>query len=221
MSKINIAMADDHPLFRKGLIKHLDPAKYNLLFDVSDGAAMMDIIRADEKLVPDVVVMDIEMKGVNGYDTVAWLQAHYPSIHILVLSVVDHEESVVRMLRLGVKGYLSKVMEPEEFHAALEAVSRGDYYFTDMVTNRLVHTTQRKKQQEPVYSHELWNSLNTRQQQYVRYACTEMTYEEIAEKMYVSPKTIDGYRDVVFGRFNVKNRVGLVLYAIKNKLVTI
>ena len=214
-------MADDHPVFRAGLIRQLDPAKYDLLFDVSDGAALMDRISTCEEQLPNVVIMDIEMKGVNGYDTVAWLKAHYPDVHVLVLSVVDHEESVVRMLRLGVKGYLSKVMEPEEFHAALEAVSRGDYYFTEMVTNRLVHTVQRKNPQEPVYSHELWHSLNARQQEYVRYACTDLTYEEIAEKMYVSPKTIDGYRDVVFGRFNVKNRVGLVLYAIKNKLVTL
>ncbi len=217
-------MVDDHPLFRKGLAKHLDPNNYELLFDVSDGAALMERINEHESNIPDVVIMDIEMKGMNGFETVAWLKLHHPDIAILVLSVVDTEDAVVRMLRLGVKGHLSKVMEPEEFHAALLAVSRGDYYFTDILTNRLVHTILQEKnssnqKRELVSSHELWNSLNSRQREYVKYACTEMTYEEIADKMNVSPKTIDGYRDAVFGRLNVKNRVGLVLYAIKNKLV--
>src|ERR1700712_4241163 len=94
-TKIKIAMADDHPLFRKGLIKHLDPNQYELLFDVSDGAALVEKIKESVENIPDVIIMDIEMKVLNGYETVAWLKSNYSNVNILVLSVVDNEESVV------------------------------------------------------------------------------------------------------------------------------
>jgi two-component system, NarL family, invasion response regulator UvrY len=163
----------------------------------------------------------------NGYETVAWLKANYPDVKVLVVSMVDGEEAIVRMLKLGVKGYLSKEMEPEDLHAALQSIIRKNYYYTDFVTNKLVHSIQQEEEDNadsPVslmVNHALWESLNTKQKEFIRYACTEMIYEEIAEKMCVSPKTIDGYRDVVFEKFGVKNRVGLVLYALKHKLVSL
>lgn len=226
MPQIKIAIVDDHPLFRKGVIKLLDANRYELLFDATDGLSLIEKMKSHAPVEPDIVIMDIVMRGMNGFETVAWIKSNYPGIEILVLSVEDNEEAVVRMLKLGVKGYLSKEMEPEELHAALAAITAGNYYFTDIVTNRLVHAIQQddndpENKGEFVSSHEQWNSLNDRQKEFLRYACTEMIYEEIARVMCVSAKTIDGYRDVVFDRLKVKSRVGLVLYAIRNKLVTI
>jgi two-component system invasion response regulator UvrY len=225
-SKTKIAIADDHALFRKGLIKLLDEHRYELLFDVEHGKAFIEKIKGNAALVPDIAIMDIEMPGMNGYETVAWLRDNYPDIKVLVVSMVDREEAIVRMLKLGVKGYLSKEMEPEDLHAALQSIMQKNYYYTDFVTNKLVHSIQNNEAMAENkkgfhLNHEAWDSLNVKQKEFVRYACTELIYDEIAEKMFVSPKTVDGYRDVVFERFNVKNRVGLVLYAIKNKLVTI
>lgn len=224
--KTRIAIADDHTLFRKGLIKLLDEDRYELLFDVENGNMLMDKIKENESNLPDIVIMDIEMPGMNGYEAVSYLRKHYPSVKILVVSMVDREEAIVRMLKLGVKGYLSKEMEPEDLRAALQSIINKDYYYTDFVTNKLVHSIQNdttcyEDKTGMLANHEIWDHLNERQKEFVRYACTEMIYEEIADRMYVSPKTIDGYRDAVFEKFNVKSRVGLVLYAIKNKLVTI
>lgn len=225
-SKTRIAIADDHTLFRKGLIKLLDEDRYELLFDVKNGKVMADKIRENESRLPDIVITEIDMPGMNGYEAVAWLRDNYPSVKVLVVSMVDREEAIVRMLKLGVKGYLSKEMEPEDLYAALQSIVKKDYYYTDFVTNKLVHSLQNE---EPIYqenaamplNHDVWDTLSARQKEFVRYACTEMIYEEIAGKMFVSPKTIDGYRDAVFEKFNVKSRVGLVLYAIRHKLVTI
>lgn len=224
-SKIKIAIADDHALFRKGLIKLLDPDRYELLFDVENGKVLIEKI-AKNSSVPDIVIMDIEMREMNGYEAVSWLRDNYPDIKVLVVSMVDQEEAIVKMLKLGVKGYLSKEMEPEDLHAALQSIKNKNYYYTDFVTNKLVHAIQNDDSHSPdrksVFSaYEAWGSLNERQKEFVRHACTEMIYDEIANKMCVSPKTIDGYRDIVYERFNVKSRVGLVLYAIKNQLVTI
>jgi DNA-binding NarL/FixJ family response regulator len=224
--KTKIAIADDHSLFRKGLIKLLDEDRYELLFDVENGKMLVEKVQASDPVLPDIVIMDIEMPGMNGYETVSWLRDNHPSVKVLVVSMVDREEAIVRMLKLGVKGYLSKEMEPEDLHAALQSIIKKNYYYTDFVTNKLIHSLQNGDQDDDAKSgmllnHELWESLNIKQKEFIRHACTDLTYEEIAGKMFVSPKTIDGYRDAVFERFGVKNRVGLVLYAIKHKLVSV
>jgi len=226
IQKTKIAIADDHTLFRRGLIKLLDEDRYELLFDAENGNILLEKIKQNESQLPDIIIMDIEMPGMNGYEAVSYLATHYPSVRILVVSMVDREEAIVRMLKLGVKGYLSKDMEPEDLHAALHSIINKNYYYTDFVTNKLVHSIQNNSnvfedKSGMLANHEIWDSLPDRQKDFVRYACTEMIYEEIAEKMCLSPKTIDGYRDAVFEKFNVKSRVGLVLYAIKHKLVTL
>jgi two-component system, NarL family, invasion response regulator UvrY len=227
ITKTKIAIADDHTMFRKGLIKLLDEDRYELLFDVHSGKALMDKLQLPDAVLPDIVIMDIEMPEVNGFEAVSWLRDHYPDVKVLVVSMVDQEEAIVKMLKMGVKGYLSKHMEPEDLHAALRSIILKDYYYTDFVTNKLVHSLQSEPKNTTdtnvvLHNHELWNSLNAKQKEFIRYACTtEMTYEEIAAIMYVSPKTIDGYRDAVFEKLSVKNRVGLALYAIRNKLVSI
>jgi two-component system, NarL family, invasion response regulator UvrY len=226
MTKTKIAIADDHPLFRKGLIKLLDEDRYELLFDVDNGKALMDRLQLPGTPLPDIVIMDIEMPEVNGFEAVSWLRNHYPDVKVLVVSMVDQEEAIVKMLKMGVKGYLSKHMEPEDLHAALRSIIQKDYYYTDFVTNKLVHSLQSEAKgmvdaHVTLHNHELWDSLNGKQKEFIRYACTEMIYDEIANIMCVSPKTIDGYRDAVFEKLGVKNRVGLVLYAIKHKLVSI
>ena len=226
IKKIKVAIADDHALFRKGVIKLLDPERYELLFDVSNGKEVIEKISQNNNNIPDIIIIDLEMPEMNGYDLVTWLRNHYPAVKVLIVSMVDREEAIVRMLKLGVKGYLSKDIEPEDLHAALQSINNKNYYYTDFITNKLVHAIQNEEQpiegrHRFLHNQESWDSLNDRQKEFVRYACTEMIYEEIAEKMCVSPKTIDGYRDIVFERLDVKSRVGLVLYAIKNKLVTI
>ena len=218
--KTKIAIADDHNLFRKGLIKLLDQDRYELLFDVNNGKMLVDRMQEMDPVLPDIVIMDIEMPDMNGYETVAWLRDSYPDVKVLVVSMVDREEAIVRMLKMGVKGYLSKEIEPEDLHAALHSIIKKNYYYTDFVTNKLVHSLQNSDNDSEAKSGMLsWESLNARQKEFIRHACTEMTYEEIAGKMSVSPKTVDGYRDIVFERFGVKNRVGLVLYAVRNKLI--
>ncbi len=163
------------------------------------------------------------MPGMNGYEAVAWLRDNYPDIKTLVVSSVNNDEDIVRMLKLGVKGYLTKEMEPEDLHAALQSIAQKSYYYTDFVTNKLIHSIQKEAadNNDTIIYHKLWESLNVKQKEFIRYACTELNYVEIADKMNVAPKTVDGYRDAVFERFEIKSRVALVLYAIKNKLVTI
>lgn len=222
-NRIKIAIADDHALFRKGLIKLLNEERYEFLFGAANGQELIDQLQLHKDNLPDIVIMDVEMPVMNGYAAASWVRDNCPNVNILVVSMIDKEEAIVRMLKLNVKGYLSKEMEPEDLHEALQSIMRKGYYYTDIITNKLIHSIQKEgtAEGENFKINFIWEQLNQRQKDFVRYACTELRYEDIADKMFVSPKTVDGYRDTIFDKFNVKSRVGLVLFAIKNGLVSI
>jgi DNA-binding NarL/FixJ family response regulator len=214
---VNLALVDDHKLFRKGLISLIElvSSKYHILFEADNGVDLQQKI--DAKNLPDIILMDVSMPKMDGFASVEWLKEKYPTVKVLVVSMVEKEETIVKMLKLGVKGYLCKDVEPMELGEALEAVNNKGYYYTDFITRKLVHSlqngnTEKQKELET-------NPINNQEKQFLELACSELTYAEIAEKMCLSPKTIDGYRNSLFEKLRVKSRIGLVLFAIKNKLV--
>jgi two-component system, NarL family, invasion response regulator UvrY len=222
--RIKLAIADDHKLFRKGLISlinMINEDRYLIVFEAENGKDL--ISKLDKKALPDIVIMDINMPGMDGFETVDWLQSHYPTIHILVVSMMEKEENIVRMLKLGVKGYLSKDIDPKDLENAITAIMSKGFYYTDFITGKLIHSLRNEgKNEDGAGFNELaWNSLNEREREFLKYACTEMTYQEIADLMYLNVKTVDGYRDRIFDKLKVKNRIGLVLYAVRNGLVNI
>jgi len=165
------------------------------------------------------------MPDMDGFETMIWLKDHYPSIAVLVVSMVETEEAVVRMLRLGVKGYLSKDIEVEDIHQALQAISAKGFYYTDFITGKLIESlqtdTSEKTEVDSMSENIVWKKLTENERKFIKLACSELTYDQIAEKMFLSPKTIDGYRSAIFTRFNIKNRPGLILFALKNHLFSI
>jgi two-component system invasion response regulator UvrY len=216
---VKLGFVDDHKLFRKGLISLIEMVShdYVILFEADNGLDLQQKISKDRQ--PDIVLMDVNMPGMDGFDSVRWLQDHYPNTKVLVVSMIEKEETIVRMLKLGVKGYLCKDVEPNELGEALKAVANKGFYYTDFITGKLVHSLQNdaaNKQNSSGLNH-----INDREKEFLRFACSEMTYSEIADKMFLSPKTIDGYRNALFEKLNVKNRVGLALYAVKHGLVTL
>ena len=226
-SPIKLAIVDDHNLFRKGLITLIDLAdkknEYLIVFEAESGQDM--IHKLDKKAIPDILLMDIDMPDMDGYEAIAWLQKHYPQVSVLVVSMVETEEAVVRMVRLGAKGYLSKDIEVDDIHNALKAINETGHYYTDFLTGKLINSMQDESKENNIEEkpgkNKIWNELNENERRFLELACTELTYEEIAKQMFLSPKTIDGYRSAFFNRYNIKNRVGLVLFAIKNGLVNI
>jgi two-component system invasion response regulator UvrY len=155
----------------------------------------------------------------DGFETTQWLKINHPDIKVLALSMYDNESSIIRMLKCGAKGYILKDSEPAELKAAIDDLVNKGYYYSDLVSGKLIHAIN-KIEDEGSAMHTLVN-LNDRETDFLKYACTELTYKEIADKMFVSPRTIDGYRDALFEKLHLKTRVGLVMYAIKNGLVTV
>lgn len=221
---IKLAIVDDHNLFRKGLMKLITLGdkdnKYSVLFEAENGNDLRD--KLSRKAMPDIILMDIDMPDMDGYETVEWLQKHFPDINILVISMLETEESILRMLAMGVKGYLSKDIEVEDMHMALDAIANKGFYYTDHIAGIMAHTIQNNsfnKYQKNEKCTEILNTLPENEREFLKLACTDMTYQKIADKMCLSPKTIDGYRETLFQKFNVKSRVGLAMYAVKNGLV--
>jgi len=206
---IRIALVDDHRLFRSGIASLIgDFGRYTILFEAGDGEEMIRKINPKNK--PHIILLDISMPKMNGIVAAKWLRDNHPDINIIVLSMFEDAEKVLTMVRMGVKGYLLKDSEPQTFEDALNRVSRDEVYYPDFVTRHLVDSIN--------IDYNLVK-LNSREVEFLKLAATELTYKEIADQMCISTRTVDGYRDQLFEKLQIKSRIGLVLYAIKHKLI--
>lgn len=212
-----IALTDDHTLLRNGLAALVTSLGHTVLFEADNGKDF--ISKLDKNNLPELVLLDINMPEMDGYDTAQWIKTNHYDIKVLALSMYDNENSIIRMLKCGAKGYILKDSEPAELKAAIEAVMSKGFYYSDLVSGKLIHAINKLDDDDNGLKSLI--QLNDRETDFLKYACTEMTYKEIADKMFVSPRTIDGYRDALFEKLHVKTRVGLVMYAIKNGVVNV
>ncbi len=213
MKKIKIAIVDDHKLVSKALenMVSLNP-DFEVIMTCFNGDEFLKTLQTAEVL-PEVVLMDINMPIKNGIETTAELAKSYPDIKVIALTMEDNENIVVRMLKAGAKGYLLKDMSPDILFEAINIVHEKGIFYTDLVSQTLLNIKS-----EGMTADEMIKNLRDKELEFIKLACSEMTYKEIAEQMCASPRTIDGYRDSIFHKINVKTRVGIVLFAIKHNL---
>jgi len=216
--KTSVALVDDHTLLRKGLANLVrNYSDYAVLFEADNGKEFIKQLKL--RSLPDIVLLDINMPGMDGYETALWIKHNYPEIRVLALSMYDNEQSIIRMMKNGAKGYILKDIDPVEFKMALDSVIKRGFYYSELVTGKLIHAVNVIDEADSTLQTLI--KLNQRELQFLKLVCTELTYREIAEQMFLSPRTIDGYRDDLFDKLKVKTRVGLVMYAIKNGIVTL
>jgi two-component system, NarL family, invasion response regulator UvrY len=211
----SVVLVDDHSLLRNGLASLVESQGNTVLFEADDGKEFIE--KLDGQNLPHIVLMDINMPEMDGFETTQWLKQNHPQVHVLALSMYDNETSIIRMLKCGAKGYILKDSEPAELKTAIDDIISKGFYYSDLVSGKLMHAINKLDDD----TDDLKNlvPLNDRETDFLKYACTEMTYKEIADKMFVSPRTIDGYRDALFEKLKLKTRVGLVMYAIKHGIV--
>ena len=154
-----------------------------------------------------------------GYETSSWIKNNLPHTRVLVLSMLENDTAIIRMLKNGARGYLLKDSKPKIFKESLESIRDSGYYINDLVSNKLMHYINH----EEIFDTDSFalNTLSENEVVFLRWICTEKTYKEIAEEMCLSPRTIDTYRDNLFKKLDVKTRVGLAIFAIKNNIVSI
>lgn len=215
MQPINIAIVDDHKLLRQGLQEVLQKnTSFRVVLQADHGKDLIQQLKTLEKL-PDLILLDINMPVMNGYETAAWLKEHHPTLKVMALSMYDNESAIIRMLKNGVRGYVLKDAENEELQEAIHRIMTTGYYYSELVLGAL---SKNLMSTNGVLQHP-GNLINEQEMKFLKLACTELTYKEIADRMNLSARTIDGYRESLFEKLTVKSRVGLVMYAIKNGLV--
>jgi DNA-binding NarL/FixJ family response regulator len=215
--KTTIALADDHVLLRNGLAGLLNELNYEVVFEADNGKQFIEKIKTHT--APQLVLMDINMPEMDGYDTTLWLKKNHPQVKVLALSMFNDENAIIRMMKNGAKGYILKDSSPAELKAALQALETKGFYHSELVTGTLIHTINHLDDPEGSIKDVL--GLNDRELELLKLMCTEMTLKEIAEKMNLSPRTVDGYRDTLLDKLQCKSRVGLVIFAIKNGIVVV
>lgn len=215
-----VALADDHHLIRQALIELINHfPDFKVVFDAPNGKDFIAKLHEAQlkNELPSIALIDINMPVMDGYATTEYISAHFSDTNIMALSVDDNEESIIKMLRCGAKGYLLKDTETADFKLALEEMAYRGFYHSDLVSNTLLKSIKPNNGSKPVLNF----TFQSRELEFIQMACTELTYKEIADQMCLSPRTIDGYRESLFVKLEVKSRVGMVLFAIRNGLITI
>ncbi|MES2648379.1 MAG: response regulator transcription factor [Bacteroidota bacterium] len=216
---ITIAMADDHAMLRQGLAGMIESfGDYKVVLQAGNGKELIGSLTA--QTLPDIALLDISMPEMDGYETAAYLQQHFPSVKVLALSMMDNENAIIRMIKNGARGYVLKDSEPAELRMALQNILTKGYHYSELVTGKLIFNMNKQGLDDntAISTNE---HLSVRELDFLKFACTELTYKEIADKLHVSPRTVDGYRDGLFEKLGIKTRVGLAMYAVKRGLVEV
>ena len=205
--QISIAIVDDHTLFRNGvaaLMNEFDELK--VIFEAENGEQMKHILAKNP--IPQVILMDINMPVSDGYQATIWIKENYPQIKVLALSMFEDDKAVIQMIKCGASGYVLKESKPRELLEAIKTINEKGVYINDLVSGKLLRSI---KYESPA-------DFSKKELDFLKLCCSELTYKEIAEQMFVSPRTVDNYREALFLKLNIKSRTGLVLYAIQNEI---
>jgi len=208
-SKKTIVIVDDHILIAqaiKGIIANFE--NFETICECENGQELIDKINT-YNVLPDIVLLDISMAVMDGFQTADWLQKNHPEVLVMVLSMQNDEQSVIKMVKNGAKSYLLKNSHPRELESALLKLVENGFYYPEWAS-KIIFSSINKT------SNEALSKLTDREKEFLKYTITEKSYKEIAELMFCSPRTVESYRDNLFEKLNLKTRVGLAVYAIKN-----
>ncbi|HVV55551.1 MAG TPA: response regulator transcription factor [Mucilaginibacter sp.] len=218
MKPINLAIADDHKIFRNGLKATLeDNPDLNLIIEASNGKELIGQLATQ---VPDVILMDIKMPEMDGMQTTAYIHQHFNKVKVLALSMHNEDKYIVDMMKAGASGYLLKNAEPEEIIEAILTVYNKGFYFNERLSVTLIKqlvgpgSYNDNAGQQTV-------ELNDREVEVLKLVCQEYSNQEIADKIFLSVRTVEGYRARLFEKTGSKNLVGLVIFAIKRGIISV
>lgn len=216
MSTIRLVIADDHEIFRDGLAMMLSKQQdIQLIGQAENGRQLTSLVR---ELQPDVVMTDVKMPVMDGIEATRALLSENPDLQIIALSMFDEENLIVDMLEAGAKGYLLKNADKQEILDAIHSVYQGKPYYCHHTTSRLASLISKSKfnpyrKKDPLV-------FTDREKEIIRLICQQLTAQEIADKVFLSKRTVEGHRTKILEKMNVKNTAGVVIYALRHRLVS-
>jgi len=208
--KKTILIVDDHILIAKALQGIIDNFTGFEVIDVAEnGKDLIEKFEIGGK-IPDIILLDISMPVMDGFETALWLKNNYPEIKVMALSMQGDDNSVIKMIKNGAKGYLLKNTHPKDLETALSKLSSDGFFYPEWASKIIFSNINSDKTNEKAIK------ISEREKEFLTYTVTELSYKEIAEKMCCSPRTVESYRDQLCEKFDLKTRVGLAVFAIKN-----
>lgn len=210
--KITIGIVDDHQLFLKSLGLMLSGFdNYAVTIEALNGKELQQKIKTSE-ILPQIILLDVNMPVMDGVETAKWLQTNYPEIKTVALSMNDNDKDIISMIRAGCCAYLLKDIHPYELEKALDEINAKGFYNADAGNINYRRLLMYEDRNDPLY-------ITDKEKQFLQFACLELSYKQIADEMAVADRTVDGYRDSLFVKLGVHSRIGLVLEAVKRDLV--
>jgi DNA-binding NarL/FixJ family response regulator len=212
---IKVAIADDHKIFRDGIKMALSGKDYiRIIWEAEDGK---DLIHKMKIKLPDVLLMDIRMPEMDGVNAISLLRKEYEHVRIIVLTMYDDQEMISKMMEMGANAYLTKTTDPEEIYNAILACMNEDFYFNDLVNKAVMMKLQTKKSARPYYPNPI--KMSEKELKILKLIAEDKTTEEISKEVFLSPRTIETIRQNMKTKVGAKTIAGLVMYAIRNKLI--
>ncbi|MDB5210867.1 MAG: response regulator [Sediminibacterium sp.] len=214
---IHLALVDDHTVTRKGIrsIIELHPG-IKVILEASNGKELLEKLATGKQ--PDIIILDINMPQMNGYQAIEELQLHYPKVKVIAFSFIDEEDAVMNMIYAGACGYISKNADPSTLADAVITAHKKGFYLSELVKKEYFRKYTSDKKRPGFHGKEY---LSPKELQFLKLAATNLNYKEIAVIMEVRPKTVENYRDNLFMKLDIKNRAALTLYGLKNGLIDI
>ncbi|KIC65171.1 response regulator transcription factor [Chryseobacterium taiwanense] len=208
--KKTIVIVDDHVLIAKALEGIIDNFNdFEVIYVAENGKDLIQKFEANNA-IPDIILLDISMPIMDGFETVLWLQDNHPDIKVMALSMQGDDKSVIKMVKNGAKGYLLKNTHPKDLEEALTRLNKDGYFYPEWASKIILSNLNNHHDADTNIK------ISEREKEFLKYTVTELSYKEIAEKMFCSPRTVESYRDQLCEKLELKTRVGLAIYAIKN-----
>jgi len=212
---IRLLIADDHEIFRDGLVLMLSKQPHLVLEgQAENGQELVDMVKAKQ---PDIVLTDIKMPRMDGIEATRYIRSHFPQVNIIALSMYDEENLIVDMLEAGARGYLLKNADKQEILEAIESVYQDKEFYCQDTSARLAAMIVKSKF-NPYRKSELVE-FTDREKDIVKLICLQFTAQQIAEKLFLSKRTVEGYRTRILEKMSVKNTAGVVIYALKHGII--
>lgn len=212
---ILIVLVDDHSIVRNGLKSLIEAGgEFKVIGEFENGRQFVEALPVLPS--PDLAILDLNMPEMNGADTVKWLQKNKPEMKTLILTIDTEEKTIINLFRLGIRGYLPKNCSAQVLKKAIMDIVTTGFFHSELLQQALTADMNRTPQSMEQNGH-----ISEREMAFLQLVCdeSEYTYEKIADLLGVSRRTVDGYRESLFEKLHVRSKIGLVLYAIRNKLV--
>ena len=217
---IKIIIADDELLFRKGVVFMLEREKnFEILFEASNGEELVNHLNNNQNNLPDVILMDLKMPLVNGVEATKKIHKKFPFIKIIALTSYYTKPFIINMMQEGAASYLVKNASPSEMIYTINEVADKGFYYNELIMDII--------QDDSIFGNRKVKSsfdedyLTHREKEILELICYQLSTNEIAEKLFISPRTVEGHRNNLLLKTESKNIAGLVVYAIQNKIVSI